>query len=148
MAFRQFDDMLKQQIDHIVHQKYESVQVLVEKQVKHNETLSKLEDNFKKTLNHLCATVGLQDSKRAVKELVEFAEDADRILKERTAMTASLEQAQHRQLQLLQLIQFGQQHINDTLQAIQNLAARQETRYGNDGKRVPANPGKMLNQQV
>lgn len=147
-AFSAFSSLIGEQIHGIVNQKYDIVAQKIEQQVQNNDHLNRLEKGFQNLVIQFSKQVGLPSDKASLQNLAKTLENPLELLEPRAELLEHITMAQNAQMQLLYLIQFGQSHINDTLQAINNFGSFHDLRYGNDGKRVPTKLGGMLNRQV
>lgn len=147
-VFNDFTGVLSDQIRAIVNQDFDSFNRHIERQLIINEQLSHAEGELRQELRESFRSANLREDKATLKQLIDRAQVDERLGEQRNALLSSISDAQQHQMQLLELMQFGQKQVFETIKGIQRASQRHETTYNQQGVRSDIHSGKMLNKQV
>jgi hypothetical protein len=145
--FKHFNTLLKDQTTLVVQQNLDGFTQLTDRQVLLNDELSAAESELLETLTSMTTKAGLFNTEPSVTNLEPYLVDPSVTRELRSSLQESIKAARSQQAQLLSLIQFGQQHINETLRAIHHLGNAKEVRYDHSGRLVEPERGRVLNQK-
>jgi hypothetical protein len=145
--FRHFQQLLKDQTHEVVQHNLDGLSQLTDRQTLLNEELNDAEAELLQTLTEMTAKAGLFKVEPSITTLEPYLADPNVTRELRAQLQESVKTARLQQVQLLSLIQFGQQHISDTMKAIHQLGNVKETRYDNSGKLVSPENGRVLNRK-
>lgn len=147
-VFNEFTGVLSDQIRAIVNQDFDSFNRHIERQLLINEQLHQAEGELKQELRASFRAANLGEDKSTLKQLIDTAQVDERLGEQRNELLSSIADAQQHQMQLLELMQFGQKQVFETIKGIQRASQRHETTYNQQGVRTDIHSGKMLNKQV
>jgi hypothetical protein len=145
--FKHFCTLLKDQTKLVIQQNLDGFMQLTDQQVLLNEELSAAESELLETLTSMTTKVGLFKIEPSVTNLEPYLVDSSVTRELRSRLQESIKAARSQQAQLLSLIQFGQQHITETLRAIHHLGNDKQARYDHTGRLVEPERGRVLNQK-
>ncbi len=133
-SYRQTSILLKDQIDAVVRKQLESLLDAMEELITHQETTNQLEQELRATVGQLATSLNISDQLSLGKLLPEVSGDTSKIQRLREQLISNVTEAREHHGQLLQLLQFAQDHTNETLRSIHVLANHHDMRYNQSGK--------------
>lgn len=145
--FRQFESVAVEQTRNIVDHRFEEIGNLADKQAHLNEELKTVEGELAKTLSKLTESAGIRGLNASITNIEPYLADASATRELRSAVRAAMSDAKQRQHELMQLLQFGQRQIGDTLKAIHALASGRDVRYDQTGRLVENPGGRVVNRK-
>lgn len=133
-SYRQTSDLLKEQIDAVVGNQLESLLDAMEDLITHQESSFELEQQLREQVAILAETLKA-DTSTTLGDLLEQVPGNTHAIKElRKELIANINQARASHGQLMQLLQFAQEHTNEILRSIHVLANHHDLRYNQRGK--------------
>jgi hypothetical protein len=145
--FDGFRTLLSEQIGHVVKQDFDAVNQFTDRQMALNESLSLAEAEFVAHLHEVADKVGVSSSEPSISLVAPHVANSVELTELKDELSLTILEARNRQVQLLELLHFGQRHISDTLKAIHHLSGHHDMRYNQQGRVVETNRGKMVNQK-
>lgn len=133
-SYRQTSSLLKEQIDAVIQKKLESLLDAMETLITHQETTNELEQQLRENVTQLAASINASGQISLGQLLPQLPVETGNIQKLREELISNVSEARSNHTQLLQLLQFAQDHTNETLRSIHVLANHHDLRYNQSGK--------------
>ncbi len=133
-SYQQTSDLLKEQIDAVVGNELESLLDAMEDLITHQETSYELEHQLREQVALLAQAVKADASTSLGDLLEQVPGNTGSIKNLRKELIANINQARTSHGQLMQLLQFAQEHTNEILRSIHVLANHHDLRYNQLGK--------------
>jgi flagellar biosynthesis/type III secretory pathway chaperone len=143
-------DLLSKQIQCVVKHRLEELQEAIEQQNSVNSTINALEDEFRQALILSFNSIKVKTKTYSLPILLPYCDPSDHELAElREGLKHAIQKTQTKQVHLLQLLQFAQDHVADTIRAIFQLSDGHSTHYKATGKKATSHvASKLINQTV
>lgn len=148
--FHDVSDLISGQIKAVVHQNFDELNQLIEEQVTINTTINELEKEFKEELVRSFSALEAQPKEYSVSNLIKHVdESADLLTDLRDQLRHAVQSAQQHQQHLVQLLEFAQDHIAQTIRDIFAIADKHGTRYKASGQKSSGSgQSRMINQTI
>lgn len=134
-AYKEMREILDVQIKAVVRNDIDGINEGTEKQMAQNARIQMLETSFKLELDAAIAqhapTKGLQKFSELIDEL---PEERKRLTIIREELIFVITRTQHKQDQLVSLLEFARKHTTETLRAIHAMGNQKSARYNGSGK--------------
>ncbi len=148
--FETASELLSTQIQCVVKHRLEELQEAIEQQNAVNSTINALEDELRQALILSFNSIKVKTKSYTLPNLMPYCDPSDHELTDlRDGLKAAIQKTQTKQVHLLQLLQFAQDHVADTMRAIFQLSDGHSTHYKSTGKKATSNvASKLINQTV
>jgi len=147
-TFGEMEELIHQQLRAVVENNFEEIVAYAEKQMELTYLLNQREKHFQKVIGLICNDMDLDTPNPSLSILLdqvtqmreEFEPLRDKLLK-------AVADTQKAQGQLVNLLEFAQEHVSHTLREIYALSNQHEMHYTNNGHKVKgAGLARMINQ--
>lgn len=142
--------LLSTQIQAVVRHKAEVLTEAIEQQNSVNTTISALEEELRQTLIRTFNALKVKTNEYSLSSLMPYCDPKDHeIIELRNSLRENIKLTQTKQVHLLQLLQFAQEHVTETIKAVFQLSENHSTHYKSTGKKaVPRMASRLINQTV
>ena len=148
--FNEANGLISSQIQCVVRHQIEDLVVHIEAQNSVNTTINDLEEDFRQALIIAFNSIKVKTKTYSVTALLPYCDNRDEeIVELRNGLREAIHATQNKQVHLLQLLQFAQDHVAETMRAIFQLSDDTSTHYKSTGKKATASSSsKLINQTV
>lgn len=148
--FNEASELISKQIQCVVRQQLDDLAEHIEQQNSVNSTISDLEDDFRQALIIAFNSIKVKTKQYSVTALLPYCDGRDEeIVDLRNQLREAIHRTQNKQVHLLQLLQFAQEHVAVTMRAIFQLSDDRSTHYKSTGKKATSTTSsKLINQTV
>lgn len=148
--FDQAQHLISLQIQCVVRQKLDDLMQNIEDQNAVNATINDLEEEFRQAIIIAFNSIKIKTNTYSLTALLPYIDRRDEeIVELRNQLKEMIHKTQTKQLHLLQLLQFAQEHVAETMRAIFALSDDSSTHYKSTGKKAMATmSSKLINQTV
>ncbi|TNE68933.1 hypothetical protein EP331_15070 [bacterium] len=148
--FDQAHSLISLQIQCVVRQQLEELNEHIEHQNTVNSTINSLEEEFRQSLIIAFNSIKVKTKSYSLTTLLPYIDRSDEeIVELRDALKDVIHKTKSKQVHLLQLLQFAQEHVAETMRAIFQLSDASSTHYKSTGKKALAPiSSKLINQTV
>ena len=133
-SYRQTGELLENQINAVVQNQLESLLDAMEELITHQENTDELEAQLRTQVEALAGELNADTSTSLGRLLPLISADTSQLSNMRSQLITNIEKARSYHQQLMQLLQFAQDHTNETLRSIHVLANHHDLRYNQSGK--------------
>lgn len=148
--FNEAGELISKQIQCVVRHKLEELTEHIEQQNAVNSTIKDLEEEFRQALIIAFNSIKVKTKTYSVTALLPYCDGRDEeIVELRNQLREAIHKTQGKQVHLLQLLQFAQDHVAETMRAIFQLSDDRSTHYKSTGKKATSSSSsKLINQTV
>ncbi len=134
-AYTQMREILSVQIKAVVRNNIDGINDGTEQQIEQNALIQSLETRFRLELLDAFEAVAPDNASKKLSELILFFPEAkDKLIELREGLIFTITRTQHKQEQLVNLLEFARQHTTETLRAIHAMGNEKNTSYNIAGK--------------
>lgn len=149
--FYSVSDLITGQIKAVVNNDFEELNALIEKQIDENGIISNFESAFKKELIQHFSALDVTPTSYSLTALLPYicTVDGNRLIELRNRLKEAVQNTQKKQAHLIQLLDFAQKHLAETLREIFNLSEQHNTHYKSTGQKSTGhNQSRIINQTI
>lgn len=140
--------LISKQIQAVVRHQVDDLSNLIEQQNTVNTTISGLEEELRQTLILTFNGLKIRTKEYSITTLMPYCDPSDtEIIDLRNELKENIKQTQTKQVHLLQLLQFAQEHVTETIKAVFQFSESHSTHYQSSGKKAtPRMSSRLINQ--
>lgn len=146
-GYKKTEELIDRQITSVVKSNVDELTDFADQQTRINQELEDLEMTFRNEMDTLFAQLAPNEQQRKLSFLIPHLptkqKEVDAL---RQTLISSITNAKNKQAQLLNLLEFAQQHTTETLRAIHAMSNNTSKRYTVNGKAATEHRSFAINQ--
>ncbi len=147
-TFGEMEQLIRQQLRAIVENNFEEIVTYAENQLELTQLLNQREQQFHRLISHVFNDLELDAQTPSLSALLDqvtqLREEFEPLRQE---LVKAIERTQKAQSQLVNLLEFAQQHVSNTLREIYAMSNQHEMHYTNNGHKAQgAGLSRLINQ--
>lgn len=147
-TFGEMEQLIRQQLRAVVENNFEEIVAYAENQLELTHLLNQREQQFQRLLGHVFNDLKLEAQTPSLSVLLDQVEQMREEFEPlRQELFKAIKHTQKAQGQLVNLLEFAQQHVSHTLREIYTMSNQHEMHYTNNGHKAQgAGLARLINQ--